>query len=137
MDPRRVLAVTFTNKAALEMRERVARVVGREARGVTLSTFHSLGARLLRDHGERIGLPKQFAIYPTGDQVALVKRIVAEEVHVVATAGDEVIDAKRVLFQISDWKNRMMDPERARAEVAEGPVRGNRGDDYAVLAFPS
>jgi superfamily I DNA/RNA helicase len=134
IDPRRILAVTFTNKAAMEMRERVARVVGREAKGVTLSTFHSLGARLLRDHGERIGLPKQFAIYPTGDQAALIKRIIAEEVHIVATAGDDAFDVKKVLFQISDWKNRMVEPDQAKLEVAEGRLRGNRSDDYAVLA---
>ena len=132
--PRNILAVTFTNKAAMEMRERVAKMVGKDAKGVLLSTFHSLGARLLRDHGTRIGLPKDFAIYPTGDQAQLVKRIIAEEVHVVATAGDDSWDAKKILFQIGDWKNRMVDPEGASREVAEGRLKGNRTDDYAVLA---
>jgi superfamily I DNA/RNA helicase len=134
VDPRNILAVTFTNKAALEMRERVAKMVGKEAKGVLLSTFHSLGARLLRDHGTRIGLPKDFAIYPTGDQAQLVKRIIAEEVHVVATAGEDAWDAKKVLFQIGDWKNRMVDPIGAAREVTEGKMRGSRSDDYAVLA---
>ena len=134
VDPRSILAVTFTNKAALEMRERVAKMVGKEAKGVLLSTFHSLGARLLRDHGTRIGLPKDFAIYPTGDQAQLVKRIISEEVHVVATAGEDSFDAKKVLFQIGDWKNRMVDPAGAAQEVASGRMRGNRTDDYAVLA---
>ncbi len=134
VDPRRILAVTFTNRAAGEMRERVASVVGKDAKGVTLSTFHSLGARILRDYGTRLGLPEKFSIYDTGDQTSLAKRILTEEVHVAATAGDDKYDVKRVLHQISQWKNRLTTPLEARREVAEGITRGNRADDYAVLA---
>ena len=133
VDPRRILAITFTNKAAHEMRERVARIVGREAKGALLSTFHSLGARILREHGELVGLPKSFSIYGTGDQTATVKRVM-EEVHVSASAGSEEFDAKKVLWQISDWKNRLVSPDEARREVIEGRVKGNRSDDYAVLS---
>ncbi|MBW3628641.1 MAG: UvrD-helicase domain-containing protein [Gemmatimonadetes bacterium] len=134
VEPKRILAVTFTNRAAAEMRERVGKVIGKGARGLTLSTFHSLGARVLRGNADRVGLPDAFSIYATGDQLGLIKRIISEEVHVVATAGDDQYDAKRVLHQISGWKNRMMDPEAAAAEVSGGRERGNRSDDYAVLA---
>jgi DNA helicase-2/ATP-dependent DNA helicase PcrA len=134
VDPRRILAVTFTNRAAEEMRERVGRIVGRASKGVLLSTFHSLGARILREHGTRIGLPQSFAIYPTGDQVAAVKKVMTEEVQVVATAGEDRFDVKQVLFQISDWKNRLVSPADAAREVAEGRMRYNRKDDYAILA---
>jgi superfamily I DNA/RNA helicase len=116
------------------MRERVQKLIGKEARGLTLSTFHSLGARILRDHGAAVGLPKKFSIYGTADQLSIIKRIVMEEVHVVATAGEETYDAKRVLYQISSWKNALVGPEEAKREVAEGRVRGNRSDDYAILA---
>ncbi len=132
--PKNILAVTFTNKAAKEMQERVSRIVGKEAKGVLLSTFHSLGARILRDHGTLMGLPKDFSIYPTGDQLSAIKRIMTEEVHVSATIGEDAYDVKRILFQISDWKNRLITPEQARDEVAAGPIKGNRTDDYAVLA---
>jgi DNA helicase-2/ATP-dependent DNA helicase PcrA len=134
VEARRILAVTFTNRAAMEMRERVAKMVGRESKGVLLSTFHSLGARILREHGRLLGLPEGFAIYPTGDQLAAVKKVMTEEVAVVATAGEDKYDVKQVLFQISDWKNRLVTPAEAAREVAEGRMRYNRRDDYAVLA---
>ncbi len=133
-DPRRILAVTFTNRAADEMAERVVAAVGRKARGVTLSTFHSLGARILREHGKLLDLPERFSIYSAADQLSLLRRILAEEVHVAPTAGDESFDVKRVLARISAWKNAIVDPAAARAEVAAGRIRGNRSDDYAVLA---
>jgi superfamily I DNA/RNA helicase len=134
VDPRKILAVTFTNRAAAEMRERVAKMVGRDAKGVTLSTFHSLGARILREHGTLLGLPKDFAIYASADQAAAVKKVMTEEVAVTATAGDDKYDVKQVVFRISDWKNRLVTPADAAREVAEGRMRYNRKDDYAVLA---
>jgi superfamily I DNA/RNA helicase len=134
VDPRQIVAVTFTNRAADEMRARARAALGREGNALTLSTFHALGARILRSHGERAGLPKDFAIYATGEQVALVRRILAEEVGVQATAGDDRFDPKRILWAISDWKNRLVSPEQARAEVMTEEADGTRRDDYAVLA---
>src|SRR5438132_10916136 len=72
---RAILAVTFTNKAALEMRERIARLAGdrEKCKGLTVSTFHAFGVRVLRAEHERLGLPAKFAIFDSGDQAALGK----------------------------------------------------------------
>ncbi|HJW21906.1 MAG TPA: UvrD-helicase domain-containing protein, partial [Candidatus Limnocylindrales bacterium] len=104
--PFRILAVTFTNRAAGELRERIIRLVGDAGREVEAGTFHSLCARVLRRDGEAIGLDRRFVIYDTEDQVALMKRILR----------DEGLDAKGetrpqvVLAAISRAKNEMLDP---------------------------
>src|SRR4026209_1603813 len=76
--PDEVLAVTFTNKAAGEMRERVESVLGEECNGVWLSTFHSLCARLLRREAPHIGLSRYFVIYDSSDQVSVAKQASGE-----------------------------------------------------------
>jgi DNA helicase II / ATP-dependent DNA helicase PcrA len=127
--PSEVLAVTFTNRAADEMRERVAAFAGDAAKDVVISTFHSLGVRILREHGERLGLPRRFAIYDTRDQLGALKTAAAE-IHI----DDDAFDLHRVLRRISDWKTRGVTPEEAGKEVANEVARGSRADDYAILS---
>jgi len=134
IDPARIVAVTFTNKAALEMRERVRDFAPDEARKVTISTFHALGVRILREHGEKLGLPRKFAIYSAADQMGALKSACSE-----ISIEDDSFDLKRVMRQISDWKTRGVDPTDAIKYVAAEQARGNRSDAYAVLcadAYP-
>jgi DNA helicase II / ATP-dependent DNA helicase PcrA len=127
--PARIAAVTFTNRAADEMRERVRSFAGDEAARVTVSTFHALGARILREHGARIGLPPRFAIYAAGDQLGALRAACGE-----ISIDDDAFDMKRVLRQISHWKNRGVAPAAAKRTVAGTRATGTRTDDYAVLA---
>ncbi len=104
--PWRILAVTFTNRAAGELRERIVRLVGEPGREVEAGTFHALCARLLRREGQAIGLDRQFLIYDTEDQVALMKQILREQ-------GMEAKGETRpqaILGAISRAKNNMVDP---------------------------
>ena len=127
--PWRIVAVTFTNKAADEMRERVRSYAGDDAKRVVVSTFHALGARILREFHEQAQLPQRFAIYSTGDQLGALRTACAE-----VSVGNDVFDFKRVLRQISDWKSRGVTHAEARRLVAEAEATENRRDDYAVLS---
>ena len=105
VQPRRILAVTFTNRAAGELRERIAALTGAVGKDVQAGTFHALCARVLRRDGEAIGLDRRFVIYDTDDQQQLMKRILAEE---DLPATGEFRPAA-ILGAISRAKNDMLD----------------------------
>jgi DNA helicase-2/ATP-dependent DNA helicase PcrA len=107
--PDEVLAVTFTNKAAGEMRARVESVLGGECNGIWLSTFHALCARLLRREAPRIGLSRDFVIYDSSDQVAVVKQAQRE-----LGIDDKLVPPRMALSRISQAKNRMEGPDALR-----------------------
>ena len=104
--PWQILAVTFTNKAAAELRERIISLVGEGGRDVQAGTFHALCARVLRQDGEAIGISRRFVIYDTDDQQALMKQILREQD--LPLTGE--FRPSAVLGAISRSKNEMLDP---------------------------
>jgi DNA helicase-2/ATP-dependent DNA helicase PcrA len=108
--PDEVLAVTFTNKASQEMRERVEQLLGEDCRQVWLSTFHSLCARLLRRDAPSIGLSRDFVIYDSSDQLSVVKQAMRS-----LGVDDKLVQPRAALSRISQSKNKMESPEAMRA----------------------
>jgi DNA helicase-2/ATP-dependent DNA helicase PcrA len=102
--PGEILAITFTNRAAREMRERVGTLVGPASRGMWVTTFHSACVRMLRQDAERLGYGKNFTIYDEADSVRMVKRVMAE-----LEIDTKAVTPKRVKARISSAKNGLVD----------------------------
>jgi DNA helicase-2/ATP-dependent DNA helicase PcrA len=106
VDPFKILSLTFTNKAAQEMRERISQVVGNEARNLFMGTFHSVFARILRIEAEKLGYPRNFTIYDTDDAKSLLKSIIKEE-----GLNDKLYKPANIFYRISSAKNSLIGPE--------------------------
>ena len=113
ISPFHILALTFTNKAAREMRERVEKMVGHDARNVWLGTFHSVFAKILRIEAHKLGYPANFSIYDSNDSKSLIKSIIKE-----IQLDDKIYKPNVVLSRISNAKNRLISAK----EYANNPI---------------
>ena len=115
--PWNILAITFTNKAANEMKERIANIVGDDAKDIWMGTFHSICVRILRRFIDRIGFDSSFIIFDTSDQKTLVKGCMKD-----LAIDDKLFNDRAVLTEISNAKNEMLEPEQYTAR-ANGDFR--------------
>ena len=127
VDPRHILAVTFTNKAAGEMRERVARLLGEEPEGMWAGTFHAIGARMLRREAPLVGRTASFTIYDEDDSLALVRRMMEQ-----ARISTKEWAPKALRAEISDAKNALVTPEEYAARALH-PVERAAAVVYPLL----
>ena len=103
---RNIAAVTFTNKAAREMKERVAQTLGKsESKGLMVSTFHTLGLNIIKREYKALGLKPGFSLFDDQDQLALLKELTEKQLD-----GDKDL-LRQLLSTISNWKNDMLTPE--------------------------
>ncbi len=112
--PNEILAVTFTNKAAREMKERVGRLMGQAVEGLPwMGTFHSISVKILRRHAELVGLKSNFTILDTDDQIRLLKQVIA-----AANIDEKRWPARQLAGLIDQWKNRAWGPEQVPSAEA-------------------
>ena len=138
IDPFRILSLTFTNKAAGEMRSRIEKVVGTEARNIWMGTFHSVFAKILRIEAKAIGYTSNFSIYDTDDSKSLLRSIIKE-----MGLDDKVYRVNSVFSRISGAKNRLIGPDDylnnavilADDESARMPHIGRIYKQYSVRCF--
>ena len=122
-----ILAITFTNKAANEMKTRVEKLVGDVAKDMWIGTFHSICVRILRRQIDRLGFDTSFVIFDTSDQKTLIKQIIKSQ-----DLDDKIFSDKSVLYEISKAKNEMLEPGAYSARV-NGDFRKEKiADIYAI-----
>ncbi len=112
VDPYNILSLTFTNKAAREMKNRIEKISGPEARSLYVGTFHSVFARLLRLYAPKLGYPSNFSIYDTQDARSLIKNIIKE-----LGLNDNIYKANIVSNRISNAKNHLLSPKKYAANL--------------------
>ncbi len=110
VDPFSILLLTFTNKAAGEMRHRIENVIGTQAKNIWMGTFHSVFAKILRFEGTRLGYTSNFSIYDTDDSKSLIRALVKEQ-----NLDDKIYKVNLVLNRISNAKNRLIGPDQYMA----------------------
>jgi DNA helicase II / ATP-dependent DNA helicase PcrA len=126
--PSEILSVTFTNKAAREMKERIGRMIGDAVEGMPwLGTFHSIGAKMLRRHAELIGLQSNFTIIDTDDQIRLLKQLIQG-----TEIDDKRFPAKALAGLIDKWKNQGLSPADLSAGDSEAYANGKGQEMYAL-----
>ncbi|MBL0114957.1 MAG: UvrD-helicase domain-containing protein [Sphingomonadales bacterium] len=124
--PSEILAVTFTNKAAREMKERVGRIIGDAVEGMPwLGTFHAIGAKMLRRHAELVGLQSNFTILDTDDQIRLLKQVIQ-----LADLDEKRWPARQLGGLIDQWKNKGLTPGDIDAGESERFANGRGGELY-------
>lgn len=126
--PSEILAVTFTNKAAREMKERVGQIIGDAVEGMPwLGTFHAIGAKMLRRHAELIGLQSNFTILDTDDQIRLLKQVIQ-----LADLDEKRWPARQLGGLIDQWKNKGLTPRDVDAGESERFANGRGGELYQI-----